>query len=201
MSRPASNKLLNLLRYGNEAGPDGTARKKKKASMPAASLTRRHTRLLRVARMLDDDCTTEPEILARRLGIGRRTLYRDLALLRRAGVRLVYSRDERRYRLDSLYMRLAQGLTRQEVEAFIQWQAQRSAALTQATDLLDEALEKISRILRDQLIAVRSHEPQPDRAPTGISTRDVASDSIATEQRESADRILHLSSKGSFKHD
>jgi len=160
MSRPASNKLVNLLRYGDESGPAAAARKSKSVSMPAASFIRRHSRLLRVARMLDDDCTTEPEILARKLGIGRRTLYRDLALLRRAGVRLVYSRDERRYRLDSLFMRLAMELTKHEVTAFLQWQAQRSATLVHSTAPLDQALEKIGRILQDQMHAVRKHEPK-----------------------------------------
>lgn len=128
--------------------------------MPAATFIRRHSRLLRVARMLDDDCTTEPEILARRLGIGRRTLYRDLALLRRAGVRLVYCRDERRYRLDSLFMRLATELTKQEAGAFLQWQAQRAASHRESRDPLDQALEKIERILQDQFHVVRKQEPK-----------------------------------------
>lgn len=151
MPRPASNKLLNLLRYGDETGPGAPAPKQKRASMSKGAFVRRHSRLLRVAGMLDADCSTEPDILARQLGIGRRTLYRDLALLRRAGIRLVYCREERRYRLDSLYMRLATELTKKEATAFIKWSAHRARHADDPLQPLERALAKIERILFDGL--------------------------------------------------
>src|SRR5436190_18774669 len=117
MSHPVSRKLARQHRHKQGTVPAPSTPKAKHGSMPAVSFVRRHSRLVRVAKMLDADCTTAPELIARELKIGRRTLYRDLALLRRAGVRLVYCREEGRYRLDTLYMRLALGLTKKEAAA------------------------------------------------------------------------------------
>lgn len=128
--------------------------------MPAASFLRRHSRLLRMAELIDADSTTEPDDIARKLGIGRRTLYRDLDLLRRAGIRLVFCREENRYRLDSLYMRLAMGLTQKEAAAFLKWSSRRAKRAQEPPRPFDRALQKISRILSDELNAVRKPEPK-----------------------------------------
>ena len=126
--------------------------------MPESLFVRRHSRLLRVAGLLDADSTTEPQLLAKQLGIGRRTLYRDLALLRRAGVRLVYCREEQRYRVDSLYMRLSMRLTQKEAEAFVKWSTRRARRISEPARPLNRAMEKISRILFDDLNGVRKFE-------------------------------------------
>lgn len=151
MPRQASSKIPDLLRIGDETEPGGAAQKQKNASMPTRLLERRQSRLQRVAVLLDADCSTEPDVLAQELGIGRRTLYRDLALLRRAGVRLAYCREERRYRLNSLYMRLATELTKKEATAFISWASQRVKNAKEPLQPLDRALAKIGRVLVDRL--------------------------------------------------
>ena len=140
-----------MLRRSLVARPESAARASKRASLPASLLVSRHTRLLRVASILDADCTTEPDLIARGIGISRRTLYRDLAVLRKVGIRLEYSRLERRYRLDSLYTRIALALTEPEAEAFLEWAAKQIKGAGENAGPFERAVLKISRILCDEL--------------------------------------------------
>lgn len=172
MARSESNKFINLLRYGDEAGPGAAARKLRKSVVGQNKGITRRSRLRHVALLLDDDCTTEPEVMTQKLGVGRRTLYRDLVLLRRAGVRLTYKREERRYILDSLYVRLAMTLTRNEVAAFLQWLDRNPPANPESRDPLQQALRKIGQVLQDHTKSVLKHEPKPpgdaDREPKNM---------------------------------
>ena len=159
MLPPATVEKSKLARPEAEGPAVDAAQKSSSRAMPDALFLRRHSRLLRVASILEADGTTDPETLARELGIGRRTLYRDLDLLRRAGVKLEYCREERRYRLDSLYMRLALGLTQDEAASILRWSARRAKRRAgQPVGPLDRALSKIGRILTDGLKASKQEE-------------------------------------------
>jgi len=114
-------------------------------------LERRHSRLLRVASLLDADNQTEPDVIAKQIGISRRTLFRDLAILRRSGVHLAYSREERRYRLESLHARVMSALSQPEAAAFLDWVIRRASAVGEKPSPFDKAVEKIARILADEL--------------------------------------------------
>jgi len=147
----------SVQRRDEDVAPLAFTRDAQSDEAPLTGLERRHSRLLRVASLLDGDCHTEPDWIAREIGISRRTLYRDLAVLRQAGVRMSYSREERRYKLDSLHARITLALSAAEAAAFLDWAGKRRDPGRQAITPLDRAISKIARILSADVNPATDH--------------------------------------------
>ena len=67
--------------------------------MSTSSVLGRHARILQILRHLQSGCGCNPAQLAGRLDVCRRTIFRDLHLLRDAGVELIYDEAQASYRL------------------------------------------------------------------------------------------------------
>jgi len=110
-------------------------------------------RALRIAvHLLDRDIDADADTLCQAFHVSRRTLHRDLALLRRNGIHIEYRRKGDRFHLATLGGQIAHHLTRAEARAFLQWaekQARReTAAVGDAS--LESALNKLIDIVRSQ---------------------------------------------------
>lgn len=67
--------------------------------MSPSNVLRRHARVLKILRHLQSGNGCSASELAHHLDVSRRTIFRDLHLLRDAGVDIVFNGDEDRYRL------------------------------------------------------------------------------------------------------
>jgi len=76
--------------------PTGAKGGERVTTLKATRVDDRIARIIRCLRLLQADCYSAHD-LAGRFQVSKRTVYRDLRILERAGVPLVRRRDDRRY--------------------------------------------------------------------------------------------------------
>jgi len=129
----------------------GSARdQRSKAPVPGGSRQIRPVRLvrlLRVLELLEDDSRTDPESMHAALGISRRTLFRDLAMLRSAGLSFAFHRGEQRYQRTSLEFKFGHTFTQSEIESIRHWLGTVVNTLPTEGDPLVSAIRKLYAII------------------------------------------------------
>ena len=107
----------------------------------------RLVRLLRVLALLEDDSCTEPQSMHIALGISRRTLFRDLAMLKSVGLSFIFDRVERRYQRTSLEFKFGHTLTKSEIESIRHWLGTVVNTLPSDGEPLATAIRKLYAII------------------------------------------------------
>lgn len=78
-------------------------------------------RLVKILSLLDQDSNTDPRSIMQVLCISRRTFFRDLSVLREAGIEIAYSANQHRYLQNSLNYQLGHSLSDSEAKAIKAW--------------------------------------------------------------------------------
>lgn len=94
--------------------------------------------------------------MARDFRISRRTLFRDLSILRQVGIQLQYQTDRSQVEVVTVFDRIASVLSMDEATAFVALGTKIAAASPSPPQPLSRAITKIAEILRKELSASKT---------------------------------------------
>ena len=130
-----------------------------------SNLVRRIKRIIQIAELLQRGRATDFQSIARRIGVGRRTLFRDLAILRDLGMGFAWCPVRRRYVIDSLQFQLSRSLSADEAAAFVSWSNGGAIGRSHSSAAFAGGIEKIADILDREFRSQTAYQELINAAP------------------------------------